>query len=83
MTNNYIKALCAYFAFSRNEISWDTNDFIMDNYDEVDRHKTNGRWYMVYRKGSDSYRNAYMINPETKEWRMPTFTEYYTGSTVN
>lgn len=56
----------------------------INSYTKVDEntHKQEN-WYKVYYAGTDSKYGAFMICPDTKEWRHTTFEEFYGGSVVD
>lgn len=54
------------------------------NYKRVDENDTKGRtWYKVYWEGTDCKYGAFMISPDTKEYRNTTFSEFYGGGVVD
>lgn len=40
-------------------------------------------WFKVYWSGTDSKYGAFMICPDTKEWRNLTISEFYGGAIVD
>ena len=56
----------------------------ISSYTKVDRDAIEQKcWYKVYYEGTDSKYSAFMICPDTKEWRPTTFEEFYGGSIVD
>lgn len=56
----------------------------INSYTKVDKDANKqGCWYKVYYAGTDSKYYAFMICPDTKEWRHTTFEEFYGGSIVD
>lgn len=54
------------------------------DYKKVDENDTKGRtWYKVYWEGTDCKYGAFMISPDTKEYRNTTFSEFYGGGVVD
>ena len=53
-------------------------------YKRVDSNDYKGRkWYKVYYTGYDSKYGAFMVSPETEEWRDTTMLEFYGGAVVD
>lgn len=59
----------------RAEFSWYTR---VDDNDKAGR-----KWFKVYWSGTDSKYGAFMICPDTKEWRNTTMMEFYGGACVD
>ena len=55
-----------------------------NSYKRVDENDTKGRtWYKVYWEGTDCKYGAFMVSPDTKEWRNTTMSEFYGGAVVD
>lgn len=64
-------------------ITREMDRYIRGNFTPIDAEdKENRKWYKVYRVGTDSKFNHYMICLETKEYRPSTQEEFYTGKYV-
>lgn len=53
-------------------------------YIKVPDEDTKGRtWYKVYWADTDCKYGAFMVSPDTKEWRNTTMSEFYGGGIVD
>ena len=56
----------------------------ISTYTKVDKNDTKGRtWYKIYYAGTDSKYGAFMVSPDTKEYRNTTMSEFYGGGIVD
>ena len=56
----------------------------ISTYTRVDENDTKGRtWYKIYYTGTDSKYGAFMVSPDTKEYRNTTMSEFYGGGIVD
>lgn len=56
----------------------------ISTYIKVPDEDTKGRtWYKVYWENSDCKYGAFMVSPNTKEWRNTTMSEFYGGAVVD
>lgn len=66
------------------EISDETMDYILKNFDEVGKNDTKGlKWVTIYRKGSDYKYGRLNVCMTTREWRGLSFDEFYDGAIVD
>lgn len=57
-------------------ISEEMDSYIKDNFEKVPT-DTKGRFYKVYKKGTDAKYCHYMVDPYSKRWRHSTSYEFY------
>lgn len=83
MTNADIITIAKGFGRGANGIIAEVDSFIREHYTKVPTEQTDGKWYKVYRFGTDSKYGHYMIDPIGMRRRNSTMMEFYGGCVID